>query len=111
MSATFNRSDSAATGTGSYRGAPLLRVSLIVLNYQGAELIGPCLESLVRDLGAHDEIIVVDNGSTDSSLDTIRTFNSVRLVELSENTYIFGLNSGLAEARGEYVAFLNNDIV
>jgi GT2 family glycosyltransferase len=88
----------------------VVRASLIVLNYQGREVIGECLRSLTEASGAHDEIIVVDNASTDGSLNEIREYDNVRLVSLPSNTYIFGLNEGLAVAEGEFVAFLNNDI-
>lgn len=88
-----------------------LRCSLIVLNYNGLELLGPCLKSLLVAAGPTDEVIVVDNGSSDGSAAAVRArFPSVRLVALPVNQYIFGLNAGLAEARGGFVAFLNNDM-
>jgi GT2 family glycosyltransferase len=66
---------------------------------------------LVAAASDHDEIIVVDNASTDGSLEQLRARDDVHLISLSENTYIFGLNRGLQVACGEFVAFLNNDIV
>ena len=81
--------------------ASVPRASLIVLNFNGVEVLGPCLESLVADVGPDDEIIVVDNGSADRSVDFVReNYPGVRLVCLPENRFIFGLNDGLAEARG-----------
>ena len=92
-------------------GATGTRSSLIVLNYEGQEIIGDCITSLLAAKGPDDELIVVDNGSQDDSLSIIAGFgDQVRLVALPENTYIFGLNAGLAAARGRYVAFLNNDM-
>lgn len=87
------------------------RASLIVLNFNGRDVITPCIASLVRAAGVNDEIIVVDNCSTDSSADLVSSQPGVRVVHLPENSYIFGLNAGLAKARGRYVAFLNNDII
>jgi GT2 family glycosyltransferase len=62
-------------------------------------------------MGPADELIVVDNASSDSSAEVLRRRPNITLIELPKNTYIFGLNHGLAKARGEFVAFLNNDIV
>jgi GT2 family glycosyltransferase len=90
----------------------LTRASLIVLNYEGKAVLRDCLRSLEAAAGEDDEIIVVDNASTDGSAEQVaQEFPGVRLVALSENTYIFGLNEGLSRACGEYVAFLNNDMV
>ena len=92
-------------------GERSLRASLIVLNYNGGEVIERCLDSLSEASGPEDEIIVVDNASSDESRRIIRSRKDVQLVELARNTYIFGLNNGLEIARGTFVAFLNNDIV
>jgi GT2 family glycosyltransferase len=88
-----------------------IRASLIVLNWEGEDVIGPCLDSLAAAACPEDEIIVVDNASTDGSLELLRARSDIRLVALTENTYIFGLNDGLEVARGRYVAFLNNDMI
>jgi GT2 family glycosyltransferase len=88
-----------------------VRASLIVLNFNGAGVIEPCLDSLARSMSGRDEIIVVDNGSSDSSIDWLERRSDITLVALPANTFIFGLNEGLARAQGEFVAFLNNDIV
>jgi GT2 family glycosyltransferase len=91
------------------------RVSLIVLNYNGATVLDRCLDSLVSAAGPHDEIIVVDNASEDGSDVFARNFCAAgerRLfIPRASNNYIFGLNDGLAVARGRYVGFLNNDNV
>lgn len=93
-----------AVGTG-------VRASLIVLNYNGRDVLEACVESLRAAKGRDDEIIVVDNASSDGSVEPLLERADVRVVRLHENTYIFGLNRGLEIARGEFVAFLNNDIV
>lgn len=88
----------------------MTRCSLIVLNYEGRSVLRPCLESLTADMGLDDELIVVDNASSDGSAQICHEFDRVTLLQLPQNTYIFGLNEGLRQASGRYVAFLNNDI-
>ncbi len=100
------------TGRSEKQSAGATRCSLIVLNYDERDMLLDCVRSMVAAIGADDEIIVVDNGSTDGSADAVRKdFPSVRVVGLPENRYIFSLNAGLDVARGRYVAFCNNDMV
>src|SRR4051812_10068951 len=80
-----------------------VRASLVVLNYQGAAVIEQYVTSLAAAAGPDDEIIVVDNASTDGSPELLAARDDIRLLRLPENTYIFGLNDGLAEATGRYV--------
>lgn len=91
--------------------ADAVRVSLIVLNYNGQDVIAECVLSLLRAAGPADEIIVVDNASPDGSASLVPQERRVRLIRRDINNFIFGLNDGLAVARGRHVAFLNNDIV
>jgi len=96
---------------------PSIRCSLIVLNYDERDLVVACVRSMLDAVGPDDEIIVVDNGSTDGSADAVEAafpsdvYPAVRLVRLPENRYIFSLNAGLEVARGATVAFCNNDMV
>lgn len=89
-----------------------MRCSLVVLNYDERELVVECVASMLAAIGSNDEIIVVDNGSTDGSADAVAdAFPSVKVIRLPENRYIFSLNAGLEASRGTYVAFCNNDMV
>nr|WP_269204624.1 glycosyltransferase family 2 protein [Motilibacter deserti] len=84
---------------------------MIVLNYEGERVLEDCVRSLLADMSDEDELIVVDNASTDGSgVRVAQAYPRVKLVALPENTYIFGLNEGLKVATGKYVAFLNNDM-
>lgn len=86
------------------------RASLIVLNFNGLDVLKPCVTSLLSAMGRNDELIVVDNGSTDGSPEWLTARDDLTPVLLPENTYIFGLNKGLEVATGKYIAFLNNDM-
>ncbi len=87
-------------------------VSAVVLNYDGRELLGVILPSLATQTHPASEIVVVDNGSRDDSLEYLaRQWPSVRVVAIAENVGVAAaLNRGVASAGGEYVALLNNDL-
>lgn len=86
-------------------------VSVIVVNWNGKYLIGPCLESLRRQTFRDFKVIVVDNGSRDGSPEFVDSnFPEVFQVRLTENTgFTGGNNIGIRAAEGEYIALLNND--
>lgn len=90
------------------------QVAIIVLNWNGGEDTLACLESL-RQLDYPDyEIVVVDNGSTDSSAQVIRdAFPNVMMLETGKNLgFAGGNNVGLRYAlagSADYVLLLNND--
>jgi GT2 family glycosyltransferase len=87
------------------------RVTVVVVTWQGAHLLGPCLESLERQTLPH-EVVVVDNASTDGTPDVLAAHPAVRVVRTSTNLgFAGGAQRGLEAARGEWVAFLNNDAV
>lgn len=88
-------------------------VSVLVLNHNGIKYLDPCFDSLLHLNYPQDklELILVDNASTDGSVDHMKTrFPGVRIIENSRNLG-FGRanNMGAKRARNEYVAFLNND--
>lgn len=91
-----------------------VRVSVVVVNYNGAHLLTDCLRSLLRQTVGDLEVIVVDNASTDNSLDIIRSHRDdrINLVCSEENRgFAGGCNLGIREARSTFVALLNNDAV
>lgn len=86
-------------------------VSVIIPNYNGAALLSACLEALHAQTLRPYEVIVVDDGSTDSSCELVRArFPWVRLLPLAANGgFCRAANAGLRAARGELLALLNND--
>ena len=88
-------------------------VSIVIVTWNGRQYLGACLRAAEAQQGVSAEIIVVDNGSTDGSAEFVRaTFPRVRVIKLTENHgFADGNNVGAHEARGKYVAFLNNDTV
>lgn len=86
-------------------------VSIIIVSYNTADLIGDCLESVLASRQVSCEIFVVDNASRDGSADVVRKkFPAVRLIANEDNRG-FGAanNQALRECTGRYVVFLNPD--
>lgn len=98
------------TGQGHDRS---IRASIIIVNYNGADHIIPCLESLLAAADDAAEIIVVDNCSTDGSDDLIANrFPGALLVHSPANLGFGGGNNlGAKHASGNYLVFINPDTV
>jgi GT2 family glycosyltransferase len=86
-------------------------VSVVIPNWNGKDVIGACIKSIVAQSYQPTEIIVVENGSTDGSAQYIReAFPNVILVELPQNRgFAGGVNAGILKASGEYIFLFNND--
>ena len=87
-------------------------VSVVVVNWNGMRYLDVCLSSLKRQSFRDFEVILVDNGSTDGSLDFIEQHwrDFVSVIGLPENRgFTGGNNAGIATSRGIYIALLNND--
>ncbi len=89
-------------------------VTVIILNWNGKDLTMDCLESLEKVTYTNVNFLVVDNGSTDGSVDAIRKqFLSVDVLALSNNLgYAGGNNEGFNHVKNsppDYLIFLNND--
>ena len=90
-----------------------LSTSVVILNYNGGEDVIECLES-VRNIDYPSyEIIVVDNASTDNSVESIRKkFPEVKIIQNETNLgFAEGNNVGIREANSHYVMLLNDDAV
>jgi GT2 family glycosyltransferase len=88
-------------------------ISVVIVNWNGKTELAQCLESLNEQTFDGFETIVVDNGSTDGSLDLLRDrFPKVSVVETGENLgFAEAVNRGIDASRGRWVATLNNDAV
>jgi len=86
-------------------------ISVIVVNWNGKHFLETCLTALRRQTFREFETILVDNGSTDGSVEYIRAeFPEVNLTSLNENRGFTGGNiAGYERARGELIVLLNND--
>jgi GT2 family glycosyltransferase len=85
---------------------------VVIPNWNGAHWLPGCLESLAGQTLQPAEIIVVDNGSTDGSLELLRErYPSVQVIELGRNTgFAFAANRGIEAATSDHVALVNTDV-
>ena len=85
-------------------------VSVIIPNWNGAPHLPVCLDSLRRQRYPELEVLVVDNASTDASLQILATYPEVRVIVLERNRGFTGAcNIGFRAARGTIKVLLNND--
>jgi GT2 family glycosyltransferase len=97
-------------------GRPALSsVDIILINWNSREDTLHALESIASQVATTPEagVIVVDNGSTDGSVEAIRSrWNNVRVAVHERNRgFTGGIRSGVAASNADYVVFLNNDAI
>jgi GT2 family glycosyltransferase len=87
------------------------RVAVVIPNWNGRRLLGACLSALCRQTFPDFEIILVDNGSTDGSVASVREyFSTVRVIGNEVNRgFAAGVNQGIRASDSPFVATLNND--
>jgi GT2 family glycosyltransferase len=85
--------------------------SVVIPNWNGAHHLPVCLEALRRQTYPRLEVLLVDNGSTDGSLELVaRDYPEVRVLALGENLGLTGgNNAGFRAAEGAVLVSLNND--
>ncbi len=88
-------------------------VSVIIPNWNGKKFLKGCLDSLLASNYPQVEVVIVDNGSKDGSVEFLEeNYPQVRLVKFPVNTgFAPAVNAGIRACDGEYVALLNNDTV
>ena len=90
-----------------------MKVSVVTPNYNGEKFLKTFLESLDNDNDCIGEVIIVDNGSNDASLDYLksRTFNfPLVLIENNENLgFAPAVNQGIKKAKNDLIFSINND--
>jgi len=83
---------------------------VVIVTWNRRDFLHACLASLARQKGVEFETIVVDNGSEDGSADMAEAEFAARVIRNAGNRgFCAANNQGIAAARGEFVALLNND--
>lgn len=85
------------------------KVTIVIPNYNGLRFMEPCFRALDLQICRNFEVLVVDNGSTDGSVEWLKE-QRVPCVFLKSNTGFSGaVNTGIQTAKTPYVILLNND--
>ena len=85
-------------------------ITVAVVNWNRRDYLRACLASLAGQRGAEFEVIVVDNGSRDGSVEMARSEFGARVIANAANLgFCAGNNQAFAAARGQFIALLNND--
>lgn len=95
----------------------LIKISVIIPVFNGANTISKTLDSVLGQTYQNWEIVVVNDGSTDETLDTLRQYQHIhpelgerfRILSFANAGVSISRNRGIAVARGEYIAFLDAD--
>ena len=90
-----------------------MKVSVVTPNYNGVKFLNTFLNSLNNDSEYIDEVIIIDNGSSDDSLNYLKSHEfdfPLVLVENNENIgFAPAVNQGIKKARNELIFSINND--
>lgn len=85
-------------------------LTVAILNYNGKGMLERCLESIAKQSIKPDEILVVDNASTDDSWKIAKKYEARVYHADNRHKFISGLNDCLREAKGDKIIFMENDI-
>ena len=86
-------------------------VSIIIVNWNAKEYLKSCLDSLLEQTYQNYEIILVDNASTDDSVEFLeKEFSSVKIIKNEKNVgFAEGNNIGIKNSKGDIIALFNPD--
>jgi len=86
-------------------------VSVVIVNFNGRKFLSDCIGSLYAQTYQNLEILVVDNGSSDDSVDYLKSCHpDVIIIENALNLgFAGGVNAGIRHSRGSFIFTLNND--
>jgi len=88
----------------------MIEVSVIIPTYQSCKFIRAAIESIFAQTYKNYEIIVVDGGSNDGTLEILNSYgNKIRVITQNDKGISNARNIGILASKGEYIAFLDSD--
>lgn len=89
------------------------RISVIIPVYNSGNKIRRCIDSIVPQLDAEDEVLLLNDGSTDETHTILRRlegeYGQIRVIDKKNEGVARTRNLGIREAQGEYICFIDND--
>ncbi len=90
-----------------------IKVSILIPIYNSAQFLEQCLDSVIHQTLQEIEIICINDGSTDTSLQIIRAYSQkdhrIRIIDKENTGYGHSMNLGLRQARGKYIGIVESD--
>ena len=82
-------------------------ISIIITCYNNGAYIKECIDSVVNN--DEVEIIIINDGSTDNSLNIIDEYNNIKVITTNNNGLSIARNRGIDESTGDYILFIDGD--
>lgn len=91
-----------------------MKISIVILNWNGLKYVIDCVQSIKNQTYKDYELIIVDNNSTDGSIEKLQErfgYDNI-IYDIKDKNYGFakGMNIGVSKCKGEIVVLLNNDV-
>jgi glycosyltransferase involved in cell wall biosynthesis len=87
-----------------------MKVSVLIPTYNRRDYVVAAIESVLAQDFTDHEVIVVDDGSTDGTVDLLQPYaNTIRVIRTSNQGPALARNVGMQAARGDYIAYLDSD--
>jgi len=86
-----------------------MKISIIIPVHNSEKYLAETIESAITQTWKEKEIIIVDDGSTDSSLEIAKSFENIKVYQRKNSGLCASRNFGLNVAEGEYIQYLDHD--
>ena len=89
------------------------KISFFILNYNGSKILQECVDSFVPALDKNSDIILIDNGSIDNSVDVMKNYKFKRIEIKKNKGFSGGFNEGIKQAKSssEWYCLVSNDVI
>lgn len=85
-------------------------VSIVVPVYNSSKYLKRCIDSILNQTYKNIEVIIVENGSTDNSLEILKSYgNKINIITLSTKSLGLARNTGIEVSKGQYISFIDSD--